>query len=277
MTWFAGRRASRPRPSPARVRLLVLLPLTMGALVAATGYFATGMSRRVHVMHGAYSADTTRLLRQLDVQLLVIAVIAAVLWLSRAPAPPSPPGATSAAAVASPTPTAGSLGGGAVGGGGGAGNGGNGGAGGGGAGGAGAGASVAATPEPSATPTQLADLGGPYAVKQVETLGGETISGTVCSTASPFSVAARTSKVAWTFGFVPRNATAGSVSYAYSIPSAGESHQATGTYTVSAPATDGTLHVSLQVSDHVVFKGFDGKIPVAYKFDLAPAGGSACP
>jgi two-component system, NtrC family, sensor histidine kinase AtoS len=82
MSWFArrrARRASRPRPSPTRVRLLVLLPLTMGALVAATGYFATGMSRRVHVMHGAYSVETTRLLRQLDVQLLMIAVIAAIL------------------------------------------------------------------------------------------------------------------------------------------------------------------------------------------------------
>jgi len=79
MTWFAGRRASRPRPSPTRVRLLVLLPLTMGALVAATGYFAAGMSRRAHVLHPAYSAETTRLLRQLDVQLLMIAVIAAIL------------------------------------------------------------------------------------------------------------------------------------------------------------------------------------------------------
>ena len=82
MTWLALRRASRaarPRPSPARARLLVLLPLTMGALVAATGYFATGMSRRVHVMHPAYSEEATRLLRQLDVQLLMIAVIAAIL------------------------------------------------------------------------------------------------------------------------------------------------------------------------------------------------------
>ena len=207
----------------------------------------------------------------------VIAVIAAFLWLSRAPAPPSPPGATSAAAVVSPTPTAASQVGGGGGAAGGAGNGGNGGAGGAGNGGAGAGASAAASPEPSATPTPLADLGGPYEVKQVETLGGETISGTVCSTANPFSVAARTSKVAWTFGFVPRDATAGAVSYAYSIPSAGESHQATGTYTVSAPATDGTLLVSLKVSDHVVFNGFDGKIPVAYKFDLVPGGGSGCP
>lgn len=206
----------------------------------------------------------------------VIAAIAAVLWASRAPAPPSPPGATSAAAVVSPIPTAASQGG-DGGGGGGVSNGGNGGAGGGGSGGAGSGASAAASPEPSATPTQLADLGGPYAVKQVESLGGKSISGTVCSTASPFSVAARTSKAAWTFGFVPRDATAGSVSYSYSIPSAGESHQAKGTYTVSAPTTDGTLHVSLKVSDHVVFKGFDGNIPLVYKFDLVPAGGSGCP
>ena len=203
---------------------------------------------------------------------VVIAIIVAFLWAMRAPSPPSSP-----AAVVSPTPTAASQGGGGAGGVGGAGNGGAAGAGGGGAGGAGAGASTATSPEPSSTPTQLADLGGPYAVKQVASLGGESISGTVCSTAKPFSVAARTSKAAWTFGFVPRDATAGSVSYAYSIPSAGESHQATGTYTVSAPATDGTLHVSLKVSDHVVFKGFDGNIPVTYKFDLVPGGGSGCP
>ena len=119
-------------------------------------------------------------------------------------------------------------------------------------------------------------MGGPYVVKQIETLGGETISGSVCTTARPFSVAAR-QKVAWTFGFAPRTPTAGSVSYAYSIPSAGETHSAAGTYTISAPDHDGTLHLSLSVSDHVVFKGFDGRIPLRYKFDLVPSATTSCP
>ena len=78
-----GRRPSSPataqRRPRARQRFLVLLPLVMGLLVGATGYFATGMSRRVHVMHGVFSPETERLLRQLDMQLLMVGVIAAVL------------------------------------------------------------------------------------------------------------------------------------------------------------------------------------------------------
>jgi hypothetical protein len=99
----------------------------------------------------------------------------------------------------------------------------------------------------------------------------------VCTTSKPFTVNAKTSKVAWVFLFVPRSSAAGQVSYAYSIPSAGESHSASGTYNVSGPADDGSLHVSLKVSDHVVFKGFDGNIPLQYKFDLVPSAGLVCP
>jgi two-component system sensor histidine kinase AtoS len=83
MNRMAGRRSSPPaiaqRPSRARTRLFVLLPLVMGLLVGATGYFATGMSRRIHVMHGVFSPETERLLRQLDVQLVMVGIIAAVL------------------------------------------------------------------------------------------------------------------------------------------------------------------------------------------------------
>lgn len=82
MTRLAGprsRAAAPPRPSPARLRLLVLLPLTMGALVWATGFFATGMTRRAYVTHGLVSAETDRLLWQVDVQLIMIAVIAGIL------------------------------------------------------------------------------------------------------------------------------------------------------------------------------------------------------
>jgi len=131
-----------------------------------------------------------------------------------------------------------------------------------------------ATPEP----TQLADLsGGPYTVKQIETLGGEAISGTVCSTSKPFSVLSVTPHVTFTFNFVPLDAERGKVTYAYSIPSAGESHDAIGTYTLARVDKVGTQQLSLSVSDHVVFKGFDGNIPNRYKFNLVPSGTTGCP
>ena len=68
-----------PRAVRTRLRLLVLLPLTMGLLVAATGFFAAGTSRRIHMLHGVISPTTTIQLQQLDVQLGLIALIAAVL------------------------------------------------------------------------------------------------------------------------------------------------------------------------------------------------------
>lgn len=128
------------------------------------------------------------------------------------------------------------------------------------------------------SPTQLPDIqGGPYVVKQIETLGGESISGVVCSVSQPFSVLSVTPHVTFSFYFVPKNAQQGTVAYAYSISSAGESHDASGTYTLSPVDKAGTLQLSLAVSDHVVFKGFDGNIPNRYKFNLVPSGGSPCP
>ena len=129
------------------------------------------------------------------------------------------------------------------------------------------------------SPTQLAETyGGPYVVKQIETLGGEVISGIVCSVTKPFSVLSVTPHATFTFYFVPQNAQHGNVSYAYTIPSAGESHDAKGTYTLNPVDKAGTLQLSMAVSDHVVFKGFDGNIPNRYKFNLVPsAETTSCP
>jgi hypothetical protein len=130
----------------------------------------------------------------------------------------------------------------------------------------------------SSSPTQLPETyARPYVVKQIETLGGEAISGTVCSLTQPFGVLSVTPNVTFTFYFVPQNAQQGRVSYAYSIPSAGESHDAAGTYSLSPVDKEGTLQLSLSVSDHVVFKGFDGNIPNRYKFNLVPSGDVSCP
>jgi hypothetical protein len=139
------------------------------------------------------------------------------------------------------------------------------------------------TPTPTDTPTPTATRGTPeetsvsYLVKQIETLGGEVISGSVCSLTKPFSVNSVTPKVAFVFVFVPIDAQHGNMMYTYSIPSAGESHDAKGTYTISPASPDGTLLLSLAGSDHVVFKGFDGNIPIHYKFDLVPSTTVTCP
>jgi hypothetical protein len=182
-------------------------------------------------------------------------------------------------ATATATPTPGPAGGGSVGGGGvSSGGGSNGGANGGSSGGGTSSGNGGSVSGGNGTPNSGGNSGsGAYVVKQTESLGGETISGFVCSRTAPFGVSARTSKVAWVFGFVPRDATHGQVTYAYSIPSAGEAHDATGTYTLSSAAADGTLLLSMAVSDHVTFKGFDGNIPLHYQFQLVPSESAPCP
>ncbi len=160
---------------------------------------------------------------------------------------------------------------------GGVGNQGGAGGGSGGAGGSGEGSGSGNSGSPTPTPTQLATINGaPYVVKQIETLGGEAISGFVCSLMQPFGVLSVTPHVTFTLNFLPQNGQQGKVSYAYSIPDAGESHDAAGTYTLSQVGTDGTMQLSMSVSDHVVFKGFDGNIPNRYKFNLVPSDSTSC-
>lgn len=76
-----GRRplAKTPRPSPTRQKLLVVLPLTMGLLVAATGFFGLSMSRRIHVVYGVFGPAVDTQLGQLEWQLVAITGISVVL------------------------------------------------------------------------------------------------------------------------------------------------------------------------------------------------------
>ncbi len=118
---------------------------------------------------------------------------------------------------------------------------------------------------------------GAWSVKQTQTIGDETISGFVCSVNHPFSVQVSTPKITFTIGFLPDSNKRGKLSYAYSLPSLGESHTAQGSYTATLPDHTGSITITVNVSDHVVFKGFDGPIPVRYSFGLVPASGLPCP
>jgi hypothetical protein len=163
---------------------------------------------------------------------------------------------------------------------GGTGSGNSGGTGSGNSGGTGSGNSGSATQPPPSTPEPTPTLptvaGGPYEVKQIVSLGHETISGQVCSLTTPFVVFAVAPAASWTFNFVPQSADHGTLTYAYNIPKAGESHDAKGTYTLAQADVNGTLLLTMAVRDHVVFKGFDGAIPNKYSFKLVPTPGVTC-
>lgn len=177
-----------------------------------------------------------------------------------------------ASASTTPTPSSSLLAaGGADGGGAGAGgDAGGGGAGGGGGTGGGAG-SGAPTPPPSGGP----NLGGPYVIDQAVTDGHATA--TVCSLTAPFGIQIASPKVTFTMLLTPAAADHGTLAYSYAFPSLGESHDATGSYTVGAPVHDGTRRLQVSVRDHVVFNGFDGTIPIPQTMTLKPAGASLCP
>jgi hypothetical protein len=83
--------------------------------------------------------------------------------------------------------------------------------------------------------------------------------------------------VPFVFGFAPQSGTHGAWTYAYSIPSAGEAHDASGKYTVGSATDHGTLALTMTGKDHVVFKGFDGMMPVSYSFKLVPSSSTSCP
>ncbi len=166
------------------------------------------------------------------------------------------------------------------------------------AGGGNSGGEIANTPDPTSNPTPVPTLAptshpthvpttaptsnptprpqGPYVVKQIRSAGGETISGEVCSITDAFDVTFKAPAVTFITRFVPQNDSSGNLSYAYSLPKAGETHDATGTYTLSLASADGTLLLSMKVSDHVVFKGFDGIMPVNYEFNLVPSMNTSC-
>ena len=67
-----------------RAKLLVVLPLTMALLVAATGFFTMRMTERAYVLNGTAGHGLQGLLSVLGLQIAAIAFIAAVLGLGMA-------------------------------------------------------------------------------------------------------------------------------------------------------------------------------------------------
>ena len=117
---------------------------------------------------------------------------------------------------------------------------------------------------------------GPFAVKQIESGAPEVFSGDVCNVGEAFNVNVKTSDVAYIFKFQPANATGGKWEYAYLIPAASERHNATGIYTLTVAASDGSFLMTMQGTDRATFKGADANRVVSYQFNLLPVQKSTC-
>jgi two-component system, NtrC family, sensor histidine kinase AtoS len=84
------RRDDAPRASHAgwlqrtRLELMVALPLTMGLLVAGTGFFSVSMAKRLFIVHGPRPTVLDGFLDQLVLQTMLVALVAAILGLAMA-------------------------------------------------------------------------------------------------------------------------------------------------------------------------------------------------
>jgi hypothetical protein len=148
---------------------------------------------------------------------------------------------------------------------------------------------AAASPDAAIGPLSVElgpDLQGPYDVRQVETLGREKIKGRVCGLADDFDIDFETPPANFRMHFKPDLVAArslkavplhGTLAYQYSIPRAGETHDATGKYDLAMEPAAHRIHVAIEVNDHVRFKGYDGVPVTRYKFDLEPTPGGPCP
>jgi len=115
---------------------------------------------------------------------------------------------------------------------------------------------------------------GPYHIVKVRDLGGEMVDGVVCAVDRPFVVHMQTRPATFDIKFEPADRARGMWTYAYDIPRAGESHKASGEYTMSPPAADGSRSLSIDGKDFVTFRGFAGPMPMQYVFGLSPASGA---
>ena len=135
------------------------------------------------------------------------------------------------------------------------------------------------SPSPTTTPTETPKPPGtigPFVVEQTKVLAGETIDGEVCSIIESFEVKVTTPAATFVMKFVPQTAEQGTLTWNYSIPSGPETHDATGTYTISQPGPDGRLLLSMRGTDSVAGNGFAFDQTIDYEFKLAPSSDVAC-
>ena len=127
------------------------------------------------------------------------------------------------------------------------------------------------------SPFPGANLLGPYIIKQMESQEGETVAGDICNLSKLFAVMVRTTEVTYAFNFSPEGFDRGKWMYVYSIPSIGETHDASGTYSLDQPDQDGMRLLTMTGSDHVVSAGVGESQPVEYKLGLVPTEIANCP
>jgi hypothetical protein len=127
------------------------------------------------------------------------------------------------------------------------------------------------------SPFPGASLLGPYIIKQMESQEGETVQGDICNLTKLFAVMVRTTEVTYAFNFSPEGFEHGKWMYEYSLPSTGETHAASGTYSLDQPDKDGMRLLSMTGSDHVVSEGVDESRSVDYKLGLVPTEIANCP
>jgi len=103
-------------------------------------------------------------------------------------------------------------------------------------------ATASGSSEPTATETLPSPSGGPYVVSKSKPWAARFSSGYACKVTQPFNVTAAARRATFPFFLPlrPLDGQHGHVSYRYSIPSAGEMHDAAGLITLSPLGTDGT-------------------------------------
>ncbi len=129
--------------------------------------------------------------------------------------------------------------------------------------------SIAAPAE--ATPAVTASPGAvTYQVVQMTNLGGAIPSGTICALDQPFAVAMSIPQVNFTVDFTPSGTAQGSWTFQYDLPDLGETDKGSGTYTISAPAADGSRTIIAQGTITSKFNGGGGTFPLNYQIGLTP-------
>lgn len=128
----------------------------------------------------------------------------------------------------------------------------------------------------SAAGASASTVAASYQAEKVMNLGGETISGDVCSVNQAFVITLDAGVFSFPITFTPESGSQGAYAYSYALGGVGETHNASGTYTISDAAADGSRRLVMDGSDCVKFNGFDQCINMHYEIGLTPAAPGTC-